>query len=222
MIEYMQNTSGFQFSWGYRIKAIYRIVSSEEYLNDFFENGNIFISCFKNFKNYKDEMQGDLTEGNSLIGGFREEGDGNFVFYEGGVNAFVLCATNILNENVIKDFNGIGAIKINNPTLFAMEISRKLPFVSSGIEGDCIYDDSKAHILEKETNNNFQNIDFQNPIDIRNRILAISRGIEVFMKYKKYEHQQEHRLLWFSERPIQKGLIVHCPEAIEYCEKILF
>lgn len=222
MLEFMQNTSAYQITWGYRVNPIYRILSSEKYLDDFFENGSLFISCFKNFKNYKDEMQGDSSEGDALVGGFNENGDGNFIVYEGGVNAFVLCATNILTDEVKNDFNGIGAIKINNPTLFAMEIARKLPFVSTGIEGDCIYDDSKAHILKEEKNKIFQTINFKNPLEIQQKVSQITTGIEVFTKYKKYEHQQEHRLLWFSERPIESGIIVNCPEAIEYCEKIVF
>ncbi|AZA56287.1 hypothetical protein [Chryseobacterium shandongense] len=222
MIEFMQNASAHQVTWGYRIKPVYRILSSEKYLNDFFEKGSLFISCFKNFKNYKDEMQGDASEGDAMVGGFTEKGDGNFIVYEGGVNAFVLCATNILTEEVIKDFNGLGAIKINNPTLFGMEVARKLPFVSSGIEGDCIYDDSKAHIFEEEKNKAFQTINFKNPVEIQQKILQLTTGIEVFTKYKKYEHQQEHRLLWFSERSIESGIVINCPEAIEYCEKILF
>lgn len=180
----MQNASAYQVTWGYRIKPVYRILSSEKYLNDFFEKGSLFISCFKNFKNYKDEMQGDASEGDAMVGGFTEKGDGNFIVYEGGVNAFVLCATNVLTEEVIKDFNGVGAIKINNPTLFGMEVARKLPFVSSGIEGDCIYDDSKAHIFEEEKNKAFQTINFKNPVEIQQKILQLTTGIEVFTKYK--------------------------------------
>lgn len=89
-------------------------------------------------------MQGDSSEGDAIVGGFTENKDGNFIAYEGSINAFVLCTTNILTEEVIKDFNGVGAIKINNSTLFGMEVAGNLPFVLSGIEGDCIYDDSKA------------------------------------------------------------------------------
>ncbi|AZA88347.1 hypothetical protein EG349_17000 [Chryseobacterium shandongense] len=222
MIEFMQNVSSYPITWGYRIKPIYRILSNEVYLNDFFEKGNLFISCFNNFKNYKDEMQGDSSEGDALVGGFTEKGDGNFIVYEGGVNAFILCATNNLTEDVIKDFNGVGAIKINNPALFAIEIARKLPFVLTGVEGDCIYDDSKAHILKEEKNKIFQNINFKNPAEIQHKILQITTGIEIFTKYKKYEHQQEHRLVWFSERAVESGIVINCPEAVEHCEKILF
>jgi len=55
-----------------------------------------------------------------------------------------------LTEDVIKDFNGVGAIKINNPTLLAMEVARKLPFVLSGREGDVFTMILKLIFLKKK------------------------------------------------------------------------
>lgn len=222
MIQFTEIQSSFNISWGYKIDPVYRIVGENEYLDDFFENGNIFISSFENFKSYDDEMQGDISEGQSLIGGFDKEGNGNHIFYEGGVQAFILCTTNILSEAVIKDFNGVGAVKINNSVLFAREIAKKLPFVSTGIEGDCIYVDSKVQHLAGEQNELFQKINFADPRMIHQKVTALSSGVELFMKYKKYEHQQEHRLAWFSEKKIKRGIVVNCTEAIEHCEKIIF
>lgn len=42
------------------------------------------------------------------------------------------------------------------------------------------------------------------------------------MKYKKYEHQQEHRFLWLTDENIEDGIVLNCPEAIKYCEEIIF
>ena len=108
------------------------------YIDDFFLNGNIFLSSFKNFKKYDDEMQGDKTEGQNLVGGFNGKDSSQYVSYEGGINAYVLCATNFLNVNVIKDFKGICAIKIKDSVNFGKEIARKLPFVNTGIEIVCL------------------------------------------------------------------------------------
>lgn len=221
-MNYIQSTSAFHVTWLSRLNPIYRILDDIQHLDDFFVNGNIYLSSFKNFKKYKDEMQGDITEGHSLVGGFNGKDSSQYVSYEGGVNAYVLCATNSLNENVIKDFKGVGAIKIKDSVNFGKEIVRKLPFVATGIEGDCIYGDSKVQILEQEKNKLFQNIDFNNPITMREEISHITSGVEMFMKHKKYEHQQEHRLLWFSEVQIANGIVIHCPEVIKYCDKIVF
>ncbi len=221
MLNYTHNVSSYHVTWLHRINPIYRILSDLQYVEDFFENGNIFLSSFKNFKKYDDEMQGDFSEGNFLIGGFDGKDKSQYVAFEGGVNAYVLCATNFLNENVIKDFKGVGAIKIKDSVNFGKEIARKLPFVNTGIEGDCIYGDSKVRTLENENNKIFQNIDFKDPISMQEEISQITLGIEMFLKHKKYEHQQEHRLLWFSEVQIDNGIVIHCPEVIKYCEKII-
>ncbi|MGC1631680.1 MAG: hypothetical protein WA749_06165 [Gelidibacter sp.] len=222
MIQFSETHSSFNISWCHKIDPVFRIIAKKEHLDDFFENGNIFISSFENFKSYKDEMQGDISEGQSLIGGFDEEGNGNHIFYEGGMQAFILCTTKVLTNQVINDFKGVGAIKIVNSVLFAKEIARKLPFVDSGIEGSCIYIDSKVQHLADEKNELFQKVNFSDLLMMNQTVAALTNGVEIFMKYKKYEHQQEHRLAWFSQRKIKRGIVVNCPEAIEYCEKIIF
>ena len=82
--------------------------------------------------------------------------------------------------------------------------------------------DSKVQTLENEQNRIFHNIDFKNPIIMKEELTQITLGVEMFMKHKKYEHQQEHRLLWFSEIQIDNGIVINCPEAIKYCDKIIF
>lgn len=222
MLNYTINTPTYQVTWLQRINPVYRILSDLKYIEDFFLNGNIYLSSFHNFKKYEDEMQGDFSEGQCLVGGFDGKDKSQYIAYEGGVNAYVLCATNFLSENVIKDFKGVGAIKIKDSVNFGKEIARKLPFVKTGIEGDCIYGDSKTQFLENEQNKIFQNINFQNPIMMREEISQITLGVEMFMKHNKYKHQKEHRLLWLSDVQISNGIVVHCPEAIKYCDKIIF
>ncbi len=222
MIQFSEIHSSYNISWGRRIDPLFRILANQNYIDEFFENGNLFISSFENFKMYDDEMQGDISEGQSLIGGFDENGNGHHVFYEGAMQAYILCTTKNLSDEVIVDFNGVGAIKIVNSVLFAKEIARKLPFVNVGIEGSCIYVESKVQHLEDEKNELFQKINFSNRDMMNETITALSNGVEIFMKYKKYEHQNEHRLAWFSERKIKSGIVVHCPEAVQYCEKLMF
>ena len=75
-------------------------------------------------------MQGDKTEGHNLVGGFDGKDSSQYLSYEGGVNAYVLCATNRLNENVINDFKGVGAIKIKDALFIGDELAAQdLEFV---------------------------------------------------------------------------------------------
>lgn len=225
MLEFAENYSGYPpVIWTRKLNPVYRILGKREQIEDFFINGNIYLSCFKKFKLNSDEMQGDISEGESLIGGFGKGGGTNHIFFETGMNAYVICGTNILTNKVKSDFSGQGAIKINNSEMFGIEIAKKLGNVTFGIEGDCIYGESKLQLLENESKENFlfQNTDFTDTPKIKDNIVLISRGLEMFMKYKKYEHQQEHRFLWLTEDDIEDGIILNCPEAIKYCDKIIF
>lgn len=90
MIQYSNSYSAFNVSWGYKIDPIYRILSKKEYLDDFFENGNLFISNFGNFKSYDDEMKGDISEGTSMIGGFDKEGNGNHILRRRSTGIYIM------------------------------------------------------------------------------------------------------------------------------------
>ncbi|SIT01718.1 hypothetical protein SAMN05421789_11729 [Kaistella chaponensis] len=225
MLEFAENFSGYPpVIWTRKLNPIYRILRKREQIEDFFVNGNIYLSCFNKFKLNKDEMQGDISEGQSLIGGFNKEGGTNHIFFETGMNAYVLCGTNVITPKVKNDFSGEGAIKIKNSEMFGIEIAKKLSNVTYGLEGDCIYGDSKLQLLKDESKENllFQNIDFTNTQNIQEQVALLSRGLEMFMKYKKYEHQQEHRFLWLTDENIEDGIVLNCPEAIKYCEEIIF
>lgn len=115
------------------------------------------LSCFENFKKYPDEMRGDSEEGEATIGGDDEKGNTKFLKYEAGLNSYILSTTNEINDKVIKDFNATGAIKINHPSLFGLEISRKVPFVTSGLEGNCDYSPSRLHFMKTEIEANCKN-----------------------------------------------------------------
>ncbi len=224
MITYAPYTLQIQFDWNLKIDPIYRILDDEKWMNNFFKTGEIMLSCFKNFKKNPDEMQGDRNEGEGIIGGEDEEGNHNYIIYNSGLKAYIMSSTKELNKDVIKDFNGKCAIKILNPTLFAFEISKKLPFVASGLEGTCNYKSYRTNIYKKEQTENkiFQEIDFQNDPNSSEKIKAITMGNELFLKLEKYKHQREYRLIWFSNQEVNESILIKCPEAIRFCEPIIF
>lgn len=224
-MQYTPYSFSYPVSWNIKKDAVFRILDDIQWMENFFESGEIMLSCFNKFRKYPDEMQGDINEGEAIVGGFDEKNNKhNYVIYESGMKAFILSTTSEITEKVKKDFNGKCAIKINNPTLFGLEISKKLPFVNSGLEGACNYAPTRIHLYEKELKENkiFQNIDFQNNPN-RNEIFAeITLGMELFLKLDKYKHQKEYRLIWFSKQPVNESIMIKCPEAIEFCEKIYF
>lgn len=221
MLHYSPSSLSYPIQWNIKRDPKFRLLDNIKWMENFFEKGELLISCFNNFRKYPDEMRGDKDEGKGIIGGINRNGDHTAVIYEAGLNSFIMSTTNKLTDKVKKDFNAQCAIRINNPTLFALEISKKLPFTNNGMEGKCIYVKSRAHFYEKEKRENeeFQNIDFQSDPDANYKVAQLTKGHELYLKLDKYEHQDEYRLIWFSNNILTESVIIKCPEAIEFCEK---
>ncbi len=214
----------YPLEWSIKKEPIYRLLDDVKWMENFFNDGELMISCLSNFKNYPDEMIGDKDEGDSLIAGTNENGDLIGIKYDSGDNAFIMSTTTELTEKVKKDFNAKCAIKINNPSYFGIEITRKLPFAHKGYEGHCIYAESRVQMLDREIEKNkaFQSIDFHNDPFASQKLATITRDYELFLKLDKYKHQKEYRMIWFTKNKVDKSMVINCPEVIKYCEKVYF
>lgn len=222
MINYTPNSLNFHIDWNLKREPVFRLLDNTIWLDNFFKTGEIMISCLNKFKKYPDEMQGDGREGEMMIGGYNEKTKkSSHIIYESGLNAYIMSTTNKISDEVVKDFNATCAIQINNPTLFAIEISKKLPFVFSGLEGNCDYTDSRSHYFNAHIEE-FYEMEVSNNRKTQDIINKIMMGKELFLKLDKYKHQQEYRFVWFSPVTINDSIIVKCPEAIQFCEKIIF
>jgi hypothetical protein len=221
MINYNSHVKSFGIKWNVKIEPRYRLLSNTEYINNFFEKGEIMLSCFNNFRKNPDEMQGDKDEGHAIVGEYGNGPRNSHLIYDAGLNAFVMSTTGKINDTLINDFNAVGAIKINDPSMFAFEIAKKLPYVDSGVEGFCNYKSSRVEFLKGKEGKILNSLDFSIPSSYQ-IVKEITKGIELFLKLDKYEYQNEYRLIWFSNEEIEDSIIVRCPEAIKYCEKIIF
>lgn len=221
MLNYNVATRSFQINWRQKREPIYRLFNSKEYVNNFFQKGELMLSCFSNFRKNPDEMQGDAQEGHAIVGEFGNGPRNSHVIYESGLNAFVMSTTSEVTDEVVRDFNAVAAIKIKDPAMFAFEIAKKLPFVESGVEGFCDYKSSRVEFLEGEAGKILNTLDFDIPTS-RLIFEEITMGMELFLKLDKYKHQREYRLIWFSNKEITNSMLITCPEAIRHCEPIFF
>ena len=201
----------FPVNWAIRRDPVFRLLDDEKWADNFFKTGELLISCFDKFKNYPDEMQGDKEEGKGIIRGEDSARNLHLILYDSGDNAFIMSTTTKIGKQVVDDFKAKCAIKINNPTEFALEIAKKLPFVLGGIEGNCVYDEHKILKFKK----NIEEYAF-----FKDALREQTREYELFLKLEKYKHQNEYRFVWFSDKIVKDSYIVNCPEAIEFCEKI--
>lgn len=221
MLEYSPSSLNFNINWRIKLNPIYRVFDNEEWVNDFLDNGNIRLSCFENFRKNPDEFQGDLTEGKGNLV-LQDYKNNTHVFgFDSGINAFVLSTTSEINERIITDFNAKSGIKINHPTLFGLEIAKKIPFVLEGVEGNCNYVESKINFANKILNDKeLESLNSDENKHLYSIIKDQMRGIELFSKPLKYNYQNEYRFIWFVKNQIYDSIIINCPEAALLCEKI--
>ncbi|MCX6351314.1 MAG: hypothetical protein NTX03_05575 [Bacteroidetes bacterium] len=224
MLNYSNGSMQLPIDWRIKREPIYRLLDDVKYLDDFFNKGEIKVSCFENFKKYPDEIRGDTEEGGAGLIWDDKDSNTHFLKYEAGLNAFILSTTNEINDKIIEAFDAKCAIKINHPNFFALELAKKIPFVTAGLEGNCDYSSSRLHFFEKEiqTDKHFQKLDFQNNQNSQVILQQLTQGMELFLKLDKYSYQKEYRLVWFSSKKINDAFVVTCPEAIAYCDKIIF
>jgi hypothetical protein len=211
------------YNWRTRVNPVFRLLDDKRWLDNFFEKGELALSCLSNFKNYAEEYQGDKDEGIGLVWYNATNGDTNAVFYEAGLNAHVFCTTHEINEKIISDFNAVGCIKIHNPNYFALDIMRSLGNCTQGISGSCIYANSRA--FNRDTPNMKEILkkgDHLNNSEFFEEFRTSTIEHELFLKLEKYKYQNEHRMLWFSDTQIKDTIVIKCPDAVKYCERIEF
>ena len=222
MLTYTRSSQTYYLDWRIKRNPVYRLLDNRKWVDNFFEKGEIQLSCFKNFKDNEDEFQGDKDEGESCMILTDEKNTTHFIAYEGGMNAQILCTTEKLDKKVITDFNGKYAIKINDPTMFALEISRKIPFFISGLEGTCDYVEFRSAHFDRQlkTDKVLHALKNSNIEEYKKLMYELTLNMELFSKHNKYRHQCEYRFIWFNQKSQSASKIITCPEAVEYCEII--
>jgi hypothetical protein len=210
-----------QRTWLAKVDPVYRILDRKEYIQEFFETGLLKISTLAAMKKYPDEMKGDPGEGSGSIGTDTQDGKTHFFLYDTAVNAYAMCTTAHLSKEVIHDFNGVGAIRIIDPTQFGVAVAGYLPGIVEGVEGHCEYVESRSDWAD-----GLQEIvpllKQGDEAGFAKRFHQHTPGTEAFRKPMKYAHQKEYRILWFSKSPVQEPVLIHCPLAVHFCEPVWF
>lgn len=200
----------------------------EKYIDDFFENGNIRLSCFNVFHNYEDEIRGDSKEGSNSYYGLDKENENTIMIrMSSGHNTYVLSSSLILNENLMNEdnFKTDGVFKIKNTYEFGASIANRLANFKRGLEGGCQYVNQRIvkreigelNLDDMKVDDGSGSIDMQKLMNKSEAFNDISR---FFLKEFSYSYQVEYRHLWFMNHKVKDHIIVTCPEAVKHCERI--
>lgn len=204
------------------IPFLYRY-ENQKHIDTFFENGDLFISSFHNYKKYEDNELGDTDEGVSM--NFAKS-DNDFTLgthVTAGMNEYSFCTSTILDESLLNTFSRNSVFRIKDPLNFILEITRSLERVHQVIHGNCLYLDQRmltknvSGVDMESLKSEEGGISFEKLMQVSNYV----QGLDAyFLKQKKYQHQSEYRILWQTDREVKNGIVINCPEAIQYCEKV--
>lgn len=200
--------------------SVYRYLPSQ-YVDAFFERGEIRLSSTAAFSRHTDEARGDSQEGTAhilAVGAGRHFGS----FVTGQPDAYILCGSFILSRSIMDRFSGCdGAIQITSVPDFGLEIAKQLAGFEGGLSGYCLY--AKHRLLYREVPHDpFPQAD-QEPVSFDDMLIAMQNaGLDehYFLKNAEYAYQAEYRLIWGVDRVNADFIDLICPEAIQFCRRV--
>ena len=211
--------------WHLFLPKVYRYMD-QEHIDTFFETGELRLSSFQTFKNYRDEQRGDDQEGRVLVKSTGKDGFSFTLMSEVGRSDLILCTSLLHSDEMKLAFETNGVFRINNTFEFAAAIGASIPKFKEGFEGCCIYTDYPV----AERNVPGQSVeDFTHPETgnfiiggpNQGRIINQMRSTEDYLRKRlKYAYQMEYRFVWGLAGKADSFLMVKYPAALEFCERM--
>ena len=211
------------------LPSVYRYMRSE-YVDLFFNEGKIRVSSFARFREYPDEIRGDRHEANGAVVSKTKEGLQFVACTEAGKDAYILCASTLESEALMREFDANGLFRVKDPLGFSLAVANSIPGFAQATQGFCNYQDLR--LLHKQIPD-MSTGDFTNesgeliiggPKMFQRMGEMVGDGTDLMLlKEKKYQGQAEYRFIWKIDtrfREIHEFLDVECREAIQFCERV--
>lgn len=185
-------------------------MSKKKYVDSFFETGLIQLGTIDYYRSLGHSEQGDEKEGAIVLVG-RGTTETGFAQITSGFNHYVFCCYDgSPNPDIIDRFGYDDYYVIEEPELFMKAIGKKVS-AKEAYRSRCIYKKEKVLIGDVPEGFDFR---VMSP-----RLNDLASKAKYFIKTDEYEHQNEYRFMWKLDSNVQKPLIIHCPEAVEFCKR---
>lgn len=211
-----------QRTWEIMPSVVYRYMK-QVYIDEFFKSGKIRLSSFSLFSKHDDEQRKDTSEGQNILTGVGRRQTLSAMTVHGH-NAYILSASYLKSETLMRDFESDGCFKITNSNGFGIAIANKIPGCRRGVEGPCQY--KSRRVITRDIGD-FHVDDLRREDDatidgdkMMRRVLEIGGSDVFFVKLGKYQHQLEYRFVWGIDQKSDDYIFIECPEALRFCERV--
>lgn len=205
--------------WSIFTPVVFRMMN-RQYVQQFFETGELMLSSFTRFSLHTDEERKDQEGKNVLVG--RGNASTVLAATQHGSDAYIMCSAACRPSiELMHAFGADAAIQIFDTTSFGSVIAKHIPGVRQGFEGYCYYSDTSLEVKLNDfdiehlkAHPEDQNLDLNK---IGGPVLNMA-GLSVFFRKKtRFQHQLEYRWVWTTSQTTIDTLVIHAPEAREFC-----
>jgi hypothetical protein len=197
----------------------------QKFIDEFFTSGKLQLSSFSKFAEHPDEQRHDADEGWCVVD-IKMPTKKKRLRSRVGIpkNSYILSTSLKRDQKLMIDFDRDGYFKINDVEGFGLAIASKIVGLTNLIAANCEYMNYKeiGLTMGAEAEEAIEQ-DEKGRMNI-NKVMALLRNAifpEVyFLKLNLHAHQEEFRFVWEVGYEVSEPLIIECPEAIQYCEKI--
>lgn len=186
-------------------------MAKKEHVESFFETGTIQLGSYEYYNNFDHGEIGDEKEGEFILIGERD----NFtvaVKIADGFDNYLLCTyQGEPDPETLEKFGYDSGFIIIDPVGFANAIQKALGAQRHEF-ASCVYSQHKAYRGEIQPG--------FSPLHIDHRTSEVVSTARHFIKPDQYAHQQEFRFTWKMPHDVREPLLLACPEAVQYCERL--
>ena len=204
-------------AWCVRTPRVVRFLEPE-YVDAFFQKGELQLSCFEKFSRHTDEARGDGHEGMHVARGSVAGGGVFTSTLLFGAQALVLSLTSNDDAATARELcpECTAGIIINDTTRFGTAVAQCLPDLVRGYEGACIYRETPAPVTMPTFTGE---IDPDQLPHILAQVQDQYSHEGYFIKRLKFRSQFEYRLIWTVIDPVTSARVITCPDARQFCSR---
>jgi len=200
----------------------------QKYIDEFFNSGKLRLSAFSEFAKHTDEQRLDTEEG-WLIVDIKIPSIHKRLRSKSGIgfDSYILSTSLRGDSELMREGWGFGTdgyFKINDVESFGKAIGLRIATCTRLITGNCKYVDEKE--ISREMGVEAEKAiaqDTQGRMNLQRvmgLIVQVMYPHACFWKLKRYAHQQEFRFVWNVGHEVHEPLLIECPEAVQFCERI--